>query len=207
MENRRWLPWDRLMRALHLYTSMFLVPWMIVYAVSAFCLNHSGLFFEQGQPAQKWEMVRETDFAADAAFPSAAEEQAKTILAALDLEGAHRIMGVPDANQLTILRLSVPGHYRITWQRTRNHLVVERLKPASFYSFVNNLHFVMGYGQSSWLTWIWAVVVDAVTISTVIWVISGIYLWARRPRKRLLGGLCLAAGSLLFVVLVILLCR
>ena len=51
----------------------------------------------------------------------------------------------------------------------------------------------------------WAVIVDATTISTVIWVISGIYIWARRPRKRLLGGFCLIGGTLLFVLLVFLL--
>jgi uncharacterized iron-regulated membrane protein len=27
--------YDRLMRALHLYTSIFLAPWMIMYAVTA----------------------------------------------------------------------------------------------------------------------------------------------------------------------------
>jgi hypothetical protein len=195
------------MRASHLYTGMFLVPWMIVYAVSAFCLNHSAWFVERFQPAQKWEVERETDFAPDAAFPADPDGQAQAILAALDLEGAYRITGVPDANQLTLMRLCVTGHYRITWQRQRNHVVVDRLKPVSFYSIVNNLHFVMGYGQSSWAYLTWAALVDAVTISTVIWVISGIYLWARWPRKRLVGGLCLAAGSLLFVVLVTLLCR
>jgi uncharacterized iron-regulated membrane protein len=51
------------------------------------------------------------------------------------------------------------------------------------------------------------VVVDAVTISTVIWVISGVYLWARRPRKRMLGGVCMTAGIALFAALVVLLCR
>ncbi len=207
MKNGRWLPWDRLMRASHLYTGMFLVPWMVVYALSAFCLNHSALFVEKNQPAQKWEVVREADFPSDADFPSGTDEQAEAILAALDLEGAYRIQGVPDANQLTMIRLCVAGHYKITLQRPRNYVVVERLRPASLYSFVNNLHFVMGYGQSSWAYWTWAVVVDAVTISTVIWVVSGVYLWARRPRKRLLGGLCMTAGSALFVVLVILLCR
>ena len=30
-----WLRWDRLMRASHLYTGLFLVPWMVVYAVSS----------------------------------------------------------------------------------------------------------------------------------------------------------------------------
>ena len=53
---------------------------------------------------------------------------------------------------------------------------------------------------------IWGVIVDVVTVSTVLWVITGIYIWARRPRKRLLGGLCLVAGSLLFAALALLMC-
>jgi hypothetical protein len=162
---------------------------------------------EKNQPAQKWELVREIDFAPDADFPSDTDEQAKALLEALDLDGAYRVMGVPDANQLTLLRLCATGHYRITWQRPKNHVVVVRLGPASAYSLVNNLHFVTGYGVSSWPYWIWAVVVDAVTISTVIWVISGVYLWARRPRKRMLGGVCMTAGIALFAALVVLLCR
>lgn len=44
-------------------------------------------------------------------------------------------------------------------------------------------------------------------ISTIIRVISGIWLWAREPRERRLGGLCLAAGCLLFVTMAVLLCR
>jgi hypothetical protein len=39
-----------------------------------------------------------------------------------------------------------------------------------------------------------------------IWVISGIYLWARWPR-RWWGGLCLTAGTVLFAVLAVYLCR
>lgn len=207
MENRRWLPWDRLMRASHLYTGMVLAPWMMVYAVSAFCLNHGGWLVGKSQPVQKWETVRETDFASGASLPEEADKQAEALLSALNLEGAYRILGVPDARQFTLIRLCATGHYRITWHRQLSRVVVERLRPASFYSFVNNLHFLMGNSQSSWVYRTWAVVVDAVTVSTVIWVVSGIYLWARRPRKRLVGGLCLAAGSLLFVTLVLLLCR
>jgi hypothetical protein len=207
MKNSRWLPWDRLMRASHLYTGMFLFPWMVVYAVSAFLINHNTWFLEKNQPAQKWETVREADFATDADFPSDTDEQAVAILEALDLDGAYRIMGVPDANQLTLLRLCAAGHYKITLQRPRNHVVVERLRPVSAYSLINNLHFVTGYGVSSSVYLIWAVIVDAVTISTIIWIISGVYLWARRPKRRLLGGVCMTAGIALFAVLVVLLCR
>jgi hypothetical protein len=50
------------------------------------------------------------------------------------------------------------------------------------------------------------VVVDGVTLSIWLWVVSGIYIWARRPRRRLLGGVLLIGGMLLFVGLVVLLC-
>ena len=208
MKNGRWLRWDRLMRALHLYTGMFLVPWMVVYAVSAFCLNHYNWFFEKLQPQQKWEVIGETDFTADAALSSDQDEQAKALLRAVDLEGAYRIQPASDANQLIVFRPCIAGHYQVTWQRPRSHVVVERLKYVSFfYSFVNNLHFQSRYDQPYFAFVTWAALVDAVTTSTVVWVISGIYLWARRPRKRLLGGVCMTAGIVLFGVLVALLCQ
>ena len=58
MAVNRWVRWDRWMRALHLYTGLFLVPWMMVYAVSAFCLNHSEWFTEGLQLAPDWKNVR-----------------------------------------------------------------------------------------------------------------------------------------------------
>ena len=38
-------------------------------------------------------------------------------------------------------------------------------------------------------------------------VVSGIYLWVRRPTKRLLGGAFLLGGTLLFAALVLAFCR
>ena len=52
MKTSRWVRWDRWMRGLHLYTGLFLVPWMTVYATSAFCLNHKEWFTEGLQLAQ-----------------------------------------------------------------------------------------------------------------------------------------------------------
>ena len=209
MAKNRWARLDRLMRALHLYTSMFLVPWMMVYAISAFFLNHNEWFTEKLQLQPQWEVLHELDFDPGPAFPQDSEEQARAILKHLDLDGAHRVVG-DDPGQLIIFRNCATGYYRIKWLRQPSQLVVEKQEPTSFYSFVNALHFQHGYfkprlANLPWL--IWGIVVDAVTISTVLWVITGIYIWARRPRKRLLGGLCLVAGSLLFAVLAVLMCR
>jgi len=206
MGTNRWARWDRWMRALHLYTGLFLVPWMTVYAVSAFCLNHNEWFTEGLQLAPKFENVREVDFTPGPEFHQTPEQQAVAILQHVDLDGPHRILGTPDAEQLVMFRWCVTGHYRVSWSAPRGSVIVDKQLPTSFYSVVNALHFRYGY-EPYFAALTWAIIVDATTTSTIIWLISGIYLWARRPRKRLLGGLCLIAGTLLFVVLAVLLCH
>ena len=206
METSRWLRWDRWMRVLHLYTGLFLVPWITVYAVSAFCLNHKEWFTEGLGLAQKWENAREVEFTPGSGFPQSPAEQAAAILRHVDLEGPHTIMGTPDANQLVMIRLCASGHYRVSWFPPRSRVVIDRLQPTSFYSVVNALHFQHSY-RPYFAHWAWALIVDATTTSTILWLISGIYLWARRPRRRLAGGLCLIAGTVLFAILAVLLCR
>ena len=203
MGSRRWARLDRLMRAGHLYTGLFLVPWMMVYAMSAFFLNHDSWFTESLQLKPEWEDILERDFVPGDTFPTASEEQARAIMHHLDLDGAHMISR-DDDSQMALFRFCATGHYQIIWHRQESRLVLRKQKPCSFYSFVNALHFQRGYNRpySAYLPWVaWALIVDVVTISTVFWVISGVYIWARRPRKRLLGGICLAAGCLLFAFL------
>lgn len=207
MNRSAWARLDHLARTLHLYTGLFLVPWMAVYGLSAFFLNHNRWFTEHldvNPPV--WEEIRKVDFVPADSFPGGREEQARAILRQLDLDGAHRILGKPNPNQMVILRISGSGNYRITWRRKSSQLIVEKQGPFSIYRLLHFLHFRAGYNQPYAVHVIWAVIVDAVSLSIGIWVVSGVYIWARRPRKRLPGGICLAAGGLLFLGLVILLC-
>jgi len=95
VQKNRWVPWDRLMRSAHLYTGLLLVPWMMVYAVSAFLINHSAWFVDPPRTGPKWEPVREVEFPVDDQFPREPDEQARAILKHLDLAGAYRIAGDP----------------------------------------------------------------------------------------------------------------
>lgn len=195
------------MRLTHLYTGLFLTPWMMVYALSGFCLNHANWFTEHLMLAPKWVNVRQATYTPDSSFPKDPEEQAVVLLRYIKLEGPHQIMGTPTGDQLTLWRSCAAGNYRVTWQRQNSRILVEQQQPASIYSFVNNLHFMRGYPHPYFATRGWALIVDAVTISTVLWVVTGIYLWVRKPRERRLGGICLSAGCVLFLLLVLLLCR
>ena len=72
-----WPRVDRTMRSLHLYTGLFLSPWMLVYATSAFCLNHDAWvreLFHVVPPS--WELVREVPFVPAESFPVAPDDQA-----------------------------------------------------------------------------------------------------------------------------------
>ncbi|MCH8119009.1 MAG: hypothetical protein IIC00_04685 [Planctomycetes bacterium] len=207
MGSSGWVRVDRVVHYIHLYTGLFLLPWMAVYATSAFCLNHNKWFIERLKiTPPKWKVVREVEFVPDEAFPRVPAEQARAILQLLDLDGAHRIQGQPNASQMIILRICGGGNYRVTWRRHRSLVIVEKQQPFSFYRLVHFLHFRGGYAQPYFAHITWAVLVDAVAISMWLWVLTGIYLWYRRSRKLLLGCVCMVAGLLLFVGLTILLC-
>ena len=68
-------------------------------------------------------------------------------------------------------------------------------------------HFRFGYNQPYFAFVTWVALVDVVTISMWMWVLSGFYIWLRRPRTRLVGSFFAVGGSVLFILLTILLCR
>jgi hypothetical protein len=100
MGNANLIKADRALRWIHLYTGFFLLPWILIYGTSAFCLNHNKWFNKKlNLKPISWEVQREVGFATDDEFPQDRKEQAGEILEFLDLEGPHRVL--PNAKQLT----------------------------------------------------------------------------------------------------------
>ena len=196
----------RVMRTIHICTSLLLLPWLLVYSTSAFFLNHHELFKERMQEANKFAVVSERQFTPDSAFPNDAKEQAKALLKLLDLEGPHHVRGRPTAARLTVIRQSAAGPYRILWLRDQSKVVVER-QPFSFWRLVTYLHFRHGYRTPYLSLDVWALVVDALIVSIWLWGISGVYMWAAKGGKKRLGAVSLGAGVALFAVLVVLMSR
>ena len=161
-----WVRVDRFMRSLHLYTGLFLVPWMLVYAASAFFLNHGSALREwfDLEPATQ-EVVREVEFTPGDSFPEDLDEQAADILSHVDLEGAHRVLLAQSNDlQLKIVRMCARGNYVITWNRPDKSIVVRQQRPFSYVRLINALHFKGGYGQPYAAHVLWAVVVDLVAL-------------------------------------------
>lgn len=207
MEKNRWGRVDSVARLTHLYTGLFLAPWLLIYATSGFFFNHGPSITKHlGIQPPQWEVLREMPFAPNDTFPQTPAEQAVAILQHVDLEGPHFIVGPPTPQQMVINRAGGGANYRITWRRPRALVVVERQRPFSYFRLVHFLHLRHGYKPAYFVQIAWAAAVDAVCVSLWLWVLTGFYIWIRRPRRRVAGGLCVAGGSVLFIVLVALFC-
>ncbi|MHC4995681.1 MAG: hypothetical protein ACYTGQ_11570 [Planctomycetota bacterium] len=204
MAANSWLKLDKLMRSLHMYTGLFLAPWMIIYALSAFYLNHFRSMSDALDiPQPTFQFISETPFEPGDVFPNNPDGRARAVLEHVGLEGPFRFQGVNNANITTLLRPSGSGNYRVTYYARAGAIKVEQQGPFSTWRFINYLHFRHGYGENLNAYLIWAVAVDLTAFSMLLWVGSGLYIWARMRNKRFWGSVSLAAGVSLFAVLVV----
>gem|GEM_PF-2488053 len=90
---------DRWMRVLHLYTSMMLVPWVLVYALSGLMLSHPH-WFAKGWSSGTLRMVREgvPFLPDDTFFQQSRDQQARAVLRQVGMEGDYQISGAPFLN-------------------------------------------------------------------------------------------------------------
>lgn len=202
VQRSGWAVADRWMRLLHLYTGIFLVPWMVVYALSALMLNHHASVNKLlGITPPKWNQIRQIEFQPSTNTNAEPRLMAQELLSTLDLDGAFRIEAKAPKNELRVLRISGSGNYRVIWNRDTGQARVTKQQPGSPVRFIHFLHFRAGYGMNAPAFLTWAVIVDLVGASILLWVTSGIYLWARQPRLRRWGGVAFGSGLVLFAIL------
>ena len=206
MTTKSWARFDKIMRQLHLYIALFLAPWLLMYATSAFLLNHNDWFkelFDVIPPG--WAIIQEQDIKPSQISSSKPELAAQEVLNILDLQGEYQLLSESNPNNLVILRYSGAGNYRVTWLRVQGTATVERYLPSSMYGFLHYLHFKSGYEREQVASDIWAIVVDFVAISIWIWVNSGLYLWTRKRKYRHVDIVIFSSGITVFILLATLL--
>lgn len=193
---------SRAMRRLHLYVGLALVPWFLVYAVSAVFFNHGRFFGELFKPDEPEWVVR-FDRPYQRPVPEDADVRAVAgeILRDVGLErayGAHR----PNPNRLNIWAFSFLKTTRLTYFIKQGRLLAEDKRFRLDHAFTG-VHARGGFGQESLLSDAWAVVVDLVGVGLIVWVITGIYMWWRDKRLRVWGAVAFVGGVVCFTVLVV----
>lgn len=182
-------------RRIHLYLALALSPWVLMYAVSTFVMNHRAWFRGEPPAPPAWETVSSGVYEGE--FPTAAtpKQMAVQLLSGLGLEGAHQA-SVQDG-RVVILRHLLAQPVRITYEPKDRRLTVERQVPDTA-ATLERMHRRRGRQQPYPADHVWAFMVDLFIAAMFVWTLSGAWMWWEMKATRRWGALSLAAGVALF---------
>jgi hypothetical protein len=196
------MTFDKLNRRTHLYSGLFLMPWLLLYGTSSFIIIHQPWF--KAEQRRAWEPVFERPYSRPVTIPGVNNEPAlralaQDILKDCDLEGAFWV-NKPNPDTLQIDRFSFRDSIRLTYSIKDQQLKAERQR-MRWPQVAMRMHFRGGFGQPPLLDKLWGLLVDVACVGILVWVASGFILWWRLPRLRTWGGIAVCAGLLSFVLL------
>ena len=191
---------SKLVRQTHMYLALFLVPWMLMYALSTIGMNHREFLQElYGGKLVTWEKEREqicrSTFSADAS----PELIAGQVMRELKLEGNYTASVPKNGKDIIIVRTDAITPRRITYTPADGKLLVEkqhfRTQP-----FLESFHRRHGYQSSFKIDDAWSGSVDLAVFGMIFWVASGLWMWWEMKVTRLLGAGFALVGVGLFTL-------
>ena len=194
---------SRIVRRTHMYLALFLIPWMLVYALSSLVFNHFGTVRNwYGGNLNRFELLEEREYHPDLSESTTPAEAARAILTDLNMEGSHFVQGGLNQDRLTINRQFGFTARRIIYFPNEQRIRIEQLA-ANTPNFLTRLHTRHGYEQEDSASQAWGLTVELTVIAMVFWVLSGLWLWWEIKPARLWGGIFALLGLGLFVVLLV----
>jgi hypothetical protein len=187
-------------RRLHLYLGLFLLPWFFIYGISSIPFAHSQFFNELDAKKNlpMWTVRLERDF--DKPVPEK-DEELRAFGAAVLKE-----VGIEDmafgAYRQSPEQVNVYAHTFLTSTQVKYFIDKKKLSVEDrrfrWDQFLTGLHARGGFELDSLLDKSWGVVVDIVSISMLLWIASGLYMWWGLRGHRGWGWLALLSGVLSF---------
>ena len=195
---------SRWIRRIHMYTGLFLGPWMLMYAFSTLVMTHRDSVASL-YPSKDPAMVTERELNYTRSFPSTTtrEQIGEQILQDLGLGGRYYVSGGRNGEPLVINRQHALTTRRVTFDAASQKIVIRREEFRAA-NFLERMHRRRGYDQPYTLEDIWGFSVDVAVVVMAFWSLSGIWLWWEIRSTRYWGGLSLATGLGLFTLFLIL---
>lgn len=195
MNVRKW------MRDLHLYTGLFLCPFVLIFAVSTILLNHTWLPWDGGPDDTVVEMSLGESMPADLEKL----DQARWILEHTGISG--EIQSIQYRGSSIIVPVGIPGEQISISLDTESQTASIYRKTTGLWDRLIYLHKTPGPHlagfRGNWIfVKIWRALVDASVALILFSTASGIYLWILIRAQRRTGLVLLGSGALTFVLLV-----
>ena len=191
---------SRLVRRVHMFTGLFLTPWMLMYALSTLVMAHREYvdsFYSSKNPALITE--RELDYSRSFSTNTPREQIAQQILQDLRIDGAHSVSGGRNERPLVIQRQHALPQRRITFDASKSKIVIEKEERRAS-TFLERMHRRRGYNEPYTLEDTWGFTVDVAVVTMAFWSLSGVWLAWEIKRARFWAVLSFATGLGLFAL-------
>jgi hypothetical protein len=198
------LSFSRLIRRIHMFTGLFLAPWMLMYALSTLVMTHRE-FVVSLYPSQNPAMVteHELDYTRTFSPEISRDEIGRQILQDLGLAGRHYLSGGRNGEPLVINRQHALALRRVTFNSATHKVLIQR-EEFRVLTFLERMHRRRGYDQPYPLEDTWGFTVDLAVVTMAFWSLSGIWLWWELKSTRFWGVLSFFGGLGLFAIFSIL---
>ena len=195
-----WSNMSRLVRRVHMFTGLFLAPWMLMYALSTLVMTHQeyvNSFYASKSPV----MVKERELDYSRSFPTnlTRDAIAQQILNDLGMDGTHSVSGGRNGSPLVIQRQHAMPQRRLTFDASKTKITIEH-EEFRAPTVLERLHRRRGYNQPYALEDTWGFTVDVAVVTMIFWSLSGIWLAWELKTTRVWGALSFVVGLGLFVV-------
>jgi hypothetical protein len=182
--------------------ALALLPWFLMYAISSVPFAHTQYFNDRdaakGLPL--WTLRAERTV--DVPVPTDASGLRSFGAALL------RETGITDMNFGTYRQspTQINVYAYSFWQSTQLKYFIDQKKLTvedrrfRWDQFLTGMHGRGGFEQESLVDRSWSVVVDIVSISMILWIATGLYMWWELPGQRRWGWVAIVAGTLSFML-------
>ena len=187
-------------RRLHLYLGLALLPWFFMYGISSIPFAHTP-FFERRDAAKRlplWTLRAEKTV--DVPVPEDAgglRPLGAALLREAGVNGTSFGTYRQSPTQVNVYAYSFWQSTQLKYYVNQKKLTVEDRR-FRWDHFLTGVHARGGFEQDSLLDRSWSLVVDLVSLSMLLWIASGLYMWWELPGQRRWGWVAIAAGTASF---------
>lgn len=178
----------RTIRKVHLYTSFVIVSFLLMYFLTGAVMVFDAVFHRM----DRIDFSKNVPFKKDISQSEALAE----ICRQYNIKGDESIKQKNDGSKVySFIR---PGYKaEINFIKADTSALVE-IRKGNFGKVMNDFHRLRGY-KGDWTHMLWAGLYDLSCIALLIYAFSGVYLWWKLERKKLMGILFLLASTGLIV--------
>ena len=184
-----------LIRRIHLYLGMFLIPWMIAFGISSLPLNHTSW----NRPVT-WTLIEDHEYHLDVPPEAGLRDVGRRMLADAGLSGGVYVSR-PNPGRIAVNHPTFREVERLTYDIERQRLTIER-RSNLLPQFLGTMHTRAGYDLDSPGNIFWAAMVDVLCAGLMLWIASGLVMWWQLRGSRRWGWLALLGGAACFAMLV-----